>query len=356
MKSKQKQHDPMSDEIVITAEEMAAIDFDAFDPTGIELPKELEEPDLVIRRLTAGECDQQTKPTDDEKEASLFMPSSVWVGDVQQPIDRPRMDQLWSVVTRAYADVRCDKSIDYVVAEPDANLLFLRRCWELGAAASPFELNWVLMNARKDGKLRDLDLPRATRVYLPKKRLDLFSFAAEMAMRCVQDRLYYNNQDDVSIDRVLCDPHLVKEFDDLAAELAPGFRNFEYRWAVISLRKARRSKSVLSSEPTFAEQGSLRDVRVSRLPTTAGLYWVRSDDDSIFMGVADNLRTQVDALLQSTAATDAPCWVSDSLKKRSMLRLVECQATDALRTQSALLRRSGSLLNFHLGKFFGAVA
>jgi len=148
---------------------------------------------------------------------------------------KSRHSELWSIAVRAYQDIRCDRSVDYVVAEPEANLLFLHRCWELGAAASPFELNWILMNARKDHRMSTSS--RSKPVFLGKEVFDTVSYAADIAMRELQNELYFKNQREMlSVDQILCSPHLVRRFDALASGISPGFRTFDYRWAVLAAR------------------------------------------------------------------------------------------------------------------------
>ena len=245
---------------------------------------------------------------------------------------------------------RNGRSVDFCVAEPEANLLFLQRCWVLGAAASPFELNWVLLNARKANRL---SLPRSSRVSIPKDRLDRFSFAADMAMRHLQDRIYLEEQRDVSIDKVFCEPRLSQEFDRLAAGLAPGFQPFEYRWAVISLRKARRSQVQSQAAPTLTDYGRVEDVRVSSLPATSGIYWITSGRDSLFTGAASSLRVQVDSLVDRLGTSALPNWRQDRLVERPILRVLECPPAQSKQAHAALLRSSGSLLNFQYGDWSG---
>jgi hypothetical protein len=357
MNNHTKAQHKMDDQIVISPEEIAGVDFSLFDADGIELPDELRTADNVLANLGGIERDAAISDSAPDPQLALFpeaesentLPATI-------PADPERVRELWSIVARAYADVRIDRSIDYVVAEPEANLLFLQRCWELGAAASPFELNWVLMNARKDGKFDSLNLSRSTKIVIPKERLDLFSFAADMAMRCVQDRLYYDQQKDVSIDKVLCDPHLAKQFDQLAYKIAPGFSSFDYRWAVMSLRKARRKRSVLSAEPGFVDKGLVEDIRVSQLPDHSGVYWITAGQNSLFMGVAGSLRAQIDALVGRLGGDAVPDWMPERSRVKPVLRLLECPSDISNRTQSALLRQSGSLLNFRIGNFFGVAA
>src|SRR5207237_3899780 len=110
--------------------------------------------------------------------------------------------------------------------------------WELGAAASPFELNWVLMNARKDHRMPSSS--RSKPVFLGKEVFDNVTYAADIAMRELQNEMYFKDQRGIlSVDQILCSPQLVRRFDTHASRISPGFRTFDYRWEVLGLRKAR---------------------------------------------------------------------------------------------------------------------
>ena len=85
-----------------------------------------------------------------------------------------------------------------------------------------------------------------------------------------------------SLDDVLCDPELAREFDDRAAAFAPGFRPLQYRWAALKLRKAgqarpqprldSRGSARLPSAISSADLGSIR-----KLPDAPGIYLVTGD-------------------------------------------------------------------------------
>jgi len=148
-------------------------------------------------------------------------------------VSRKRFASLIPLVVQAFVDVRDGWSADYVLLNPEKDLDFLQRCWRLGAVAAPEELNWTLMNARKDGKLKGLTSVRS--FALSKSEMDKFSFAAEMAMRELQERARTEEQrDNVSLDKLLCSPRLSSDFDVLAKQVAPGFSSLQYRWAAMA--------------------------------------------------------------------------------------------------------------------------
>jgi len=326
-----------------------------FDDTDIQLPERLRTTDSLIARFNRDAEQYKEEQLSTENTPSLLFPEppSDKESDSQNP--QRYTCKLWSIISRAYADVRCDRSIDYVVADPEANLLFLQRCWELGAAAAPFELNWILMNARKDGKLGAH--PRAKRFSIGKEELDHFSFAIDIAMRAVQERLYYSEQRQVSIDHVLCDPLLANEFDALAQKLVPERSRLECRWTSMALRKARRSCPSAFRFPKFDDGGFLEDVRIHRLPVTGGAYWLSTSSGSLFTGVATNLRKQVDSLVQRIGYRIYPPWINERSNEKPTIALCE---TDSLENseiiRAGIFRYKGSRLNFWNGSFFGTAA
>jgi site-specific DNA-methyltransferase (adenine-specific) len=212
---------------------------------------------------------------------------------------------LYDVVARAYAAVSAGWAADRIIADPRRDYEFIRRCWHFGAAASAFELNWALLNARKSGRLSGLS--GAERYSMERPTLDQFGFASEFALRALQERYYFDKQLDVSLDRVLCDPRLANEFEELAARIKPGHSSFEYRWAVILLRKARRSTaSEVRLRDWFADIGPTDRVRLAEIPPTPGLYWFEAESGPLFVGETQNLRLQVDRHFQATGPTIAP--------------------------------------------------
>ena len=331
-----------------------SFNIDDFDVTGIDFPAALESPQRLIDRLCNADGAHHNEPENGEQ-GMLFAHVVGRDEKSDGPVGEKTDNALWDTVIRAYGDVRCDRSSDYVVADPAADLRYLQRCMELGAPARPFELNWMLMNARKAGKLADF--PRAKAFSIPKEKLDLFAFAADIAMRMVQERVYFSQQRSVSIDHVLCDPGLVGEFDRIASGLVPGFNATEYRWAVITLRKARRFARDGFELPSFDSFGLLEDVRLSQLPDTWGTYWIQAGESSILTGVATNTRCQVGSLLERMGFGVIPEEMRERPKEKMRLAVsVNGNYQTCEFARAALHKQSGSRLNFWYGDFFGGAA
>lgn len=219
--------------------------------------------------------------------------------------------QLSSVVTgnkaaiiQAFAEVRDGFSSDRVIADPKLDRKFLRRCRELALPGRDFDLNWALMNARKNGDLRFL--PKTKRYTVTET--DEFEYASELAARHVQ--LAHG----VSVDRIMCDPELAKEFDRYAALLGPGFSPLEYRWTALGLRKAGRlRKDVLGKldVPKLERVSSVAQLQPASLPQAEGLYLFSSRKRAVFLSHTDDLRHRVERHIEVSDALGLPQWLWD---------------------------------------------
>lgn len=213
-------------------------------------------------------------------------------------------------IIRAFLEVRDGYSADRVVADPELNKKFLDCVRELGATGTDFQLNWTLFNARKNGLL---SVPTKTRRYTVTGK-DEFEFATEMAICHIQRRLEREAGHRMSLDRIICDPELARQFDATAALLAPGYSPIEYRWVVLGLRKARRfSKKATDVEcPQFQRLGRAIDIRASSIATKQGLYTIRTDNLTLYVGETDNLRHRIEHHFDSShGGSLLPDWLYD---------------------------------------------
>jgi len=139
-----------------------------------------------------------------------------------------------ATIAQAYLEVREGYSTDRVVADPELDRRYLRRCRELGLAGTDFDLNWKLFTGRKNKYFSDL--PK-TKNYTA-SRTDEFEFSCEIAMRYIQEEYRSHKDREISLDKIICDPDLVVEFDRIAMKLTPGFSPLDYRWVALGVRKA----------------------------------------------------------------------------------------------------------------------
>lgn len=208
----------------------------------------------------------------------------------------PRHSQsLLDLAAKAYLETHKDASIDRVIADPQHNAAFLRRAWQLGADVSEYELNRALLRVRKGGGMGPI--PTVRRHVVSSAELDNYIWAAEFALRLLQDENESTNGEPVSVDRILCDPSLSYRYDMLARSIVPGYRAMDYRWAALVIRKnyQRRSRG-LGVAPVLKDRGRAGSLAIDEFEGVPGLFLFAAGAQSVFAGQARNLRAQLDAI------------------------------------------------------------
>ena len=232
-------------------------------------------------------------------------------------------------IAQAYMEVRNGFSIDRVVADPELDRKFLNRCRELGVGGTDYELNWRLFTGRKNNWFKDL--PK-TNSYTA-SRQDEFEFSSEIAIRYVQERAEARTGHWMSLDKIICDPDLAAEFDSVAGRLAPGFSPMDYRWVALGVRKAagrHATKAKAAKVLEFRDFTPAHSVAVSRLPSTQGVYWLRCEDDSLFVGETDNLRQRVERHLDTSGTQGLPDWLYNRRSRPISLSVVPTPGVSAV--------------------------
>jgi site-specific DNA-methyltransferase (adenine-specific) len=210
-------------------------------------------------------------------------------------------------IIQAFLEVRDAYSPGKVIADPELDRKFLRRCRELGLAGTDYELNWTLMNARKAGKLSGFSDLIKTRSYSVGKVIDEFEYASELAVR------YMQKSKNVSLDQIICDPEFAKEFDMYASRLSPNFSSLQYRWAALGLRKAGRlGKKVdqIGELPELESFGRISGLELGKIPEVGGLYLFSSRDKPVFLSQTDNLRHRLESHIK-VSGSGLPSWLWD---------------------------------------------
>ena len=234
-----------------------------------------------------------------------------WEVETRRQLDHPRGRVLKDQILRAFLATREGRSADAVIANPAHDLRFLAACRELGAQGSDFELNHSLYNLRKSRALRNYPTTQRSRA----AQRDEYEFAAEIAARFLECR--YNT----TLDRVICDPALAKEFDKLADELAPGFSSFDYRFTALSLRKRRRLRPEVAPKLLPAEEVEsyrIVDLDINKIPSSQGVYLFYYEGEGLlYVGETSNLRHRIRKHLDHSDRKELARWLwehgSDSL-------------------------------------------
>jgi site-specific DNA-methyltransferase (adenine-specific) len=247
-------------------------------------------------------------------------------------------------IIQALGEVRDGYSADRVVADPQLDRKFLRRCRELGLAGTDYELNWALLNARKSGLMSDLPSTKRSRHPAPVRDPDQFEYASELAVRHLQQLK------DVSLDQIICDPDLATEFDDYAARLAPGHTPVEYRWMALGLRKAGRlqQKKVASLQiPELQTICRVPDLSITSLPVASGLYLFTSSGTPVFLSQTDNLRHRIERHMEVSGSLGLPEWLWDQGPlDLSMAEMPGVARATRQTAEIVLVKRLHPILNF----------
>ncbi len=188
-------------------------------------------------------------------------------------------------IIEAFHEIRGEKSPDVVIANPELNRLFLAACRRRELSFPDEALNRELLNARKAGYLKGIKSKREVIA-----NQDQFRFASEIAVRFLERR------DGVTLDQILCDPQRASEFDKIAAEIAPGFTAFEYRWAALALRKTRKLKPELIAkvlEKIVIERHRVATIDLELVPNQQGIYMFHDSKNTLYVGEAISLYKRV---------------------------------------------------------------
>ena len=190
-----------------------------------------------------------------------------------------------NTVREAFLRMRNGHSPDVVIADPHLNERFIRECCARGLSASATELNFCLMNLRKTGNLHGI---KSKRVSVNDQAE--YRFASEIAIRFLERR------DQITLDRILCDPVRAAEFDTNAAKIAPGFSSFQYRWAALNLRKRRKLQPELLGKvvaPETVISCSITELEAEQIPVRSGLYLFIESSRVLYVGECHNLRKRI---------------------------------------------------------------
>lgn len=209
--------------------------------------------------------------------ALVISPSEIHYGE---KVDLAKVKKAFLEVRNRHGDRR---SPDYYVAEPSRNAEFIANCRQHGLGVSDYILNKSLLNARKNKLLPGLKSQRT-----PIDDYEDFAFACEFAAT----ELKYKRG--ASIDDILCDPDLSMDYDSLARKLAPGHSVFDYRWAILSIRKASGKSDY--KMPRFIENFKLVSDSLDAIPAGSGAYLLYEEKTKrpLYARASEHLRHSVE--------------------------------------------------------------
>ena len=208
-------------------------------------------------------------------------------------------------VLDAFRQVANGYSPDRIVVDPELNLQFIAACRSHSLSEDVADINLTLLNAREASRLGDYRTTRRTTC----AEVEEYRHASEVAARLLERR------EGLTLDRIICDPDLAAEFDELASTIAPGYSPLQYRWAALSLRKTKKlpperiGKIII---PDAVNLGRVDDVDLDLLPREQGIYIFYSPKETLYVGETSNLRGRVGKHLDHSDNKNLARWLWDN--------------------------------------------
>ena len=168
--------------------------------------------------------------------------------------------------------------------------VWLTECRRLGLPGEARTWNHALFNLRKRGRLAGI--PTKHRTDIEWHDCDDFLFASEIAWKKLIAEGHAKSLDDI-----LCDPSLAREFDGIAHSFAPDFGSLKYRLAALKLRKTAcraSTRAKLLKPDKLQNPMSAFKAAIKHAPELAGVYLVSTSNENLYVGEALNLKNRFD--------------------------------------------------------------
>ena len=294
-------------------------------------------PEPTTSAPKTGEKPSQKRATKQSKQKSLFAESKA----KEDRCTEIQLQLALQGVREAFRLMHAGFSADRVVVDPELNDPFVETCRQLGLVGDARTWNVLLFRLRKAGQLADIETTERTAISW--EDCEDYLFASEIALQSMLDAGKAE-----SIDDILCDPSLAKQFDTEAAKFAPGFSSLEYRWAALKLRKqarlARTRGAVLTAPSRLEPLTALDDLDLCTIPDEPGVYMLsESQSKRIYVGEAFNLRAR---LSKQFGKRQRKAWAkfADTLHVQTFA--TQTTPSDKLAWQSCFVRKYKPRLNF----------
>lgn len=202
----------------------------------------------------------------------------------------PSSDALLDIVKHAFFASHDGVSTDELLCDDEKLNLFdsfvQQRAQSAGIAVTVTAARHLLLNIRKSGKLG----PVVEKRY--RGNHDPYKYVAETAARITEDRHR------TTVDRILCDPAMRSDFDDVAGQFRTDATVKDIRLAAMSLRKAKQLQPLVAQKllpPTRVIRLSVTAIRAdgSQVPRAPGTYVFGTSVHCLYVGEADDLYRRV---------------------------------------------------------------
>ncbi len=245
---------------------------------------------------------------------------------------------------------------DRLVIDPEMNALFIKACRKLGLAGDPCTWNILLFRLRKEGKLSEFAITGNSD--LSWEHCDPFLSASEIALQSM-----LMQEEGESLDEIFCDPLLAKKFDQLAAEIVPGFSPFEYRWGALKIRdqlnaarcqgemlyniRGSQLKRLLKKKVSCSgsDSGEFEKILQEEVPAQPGIYLVTDKDGkALYAGESGNLKR---CLLAQSGSCHSRYWQEQAGGVNINFGTVNTDDLAPLAWQSCLVKKYKPSLNLN---------
>lgn len=195
--------------------------------------------------------------------------------------------EIREVVKKAFLKVHRGHSVDDIVLCPQLNAQFIGECHHSNTVFTEQQLNWSLFNLRKSASLGKVCSIR------DRLRHGEYEHASQIAARILEDK----NQ--LTIDRILCDPESRDEFDRIAQGIAGDVSLYRLRKAALALRKARRLRPELIKRivewDKVVHEFKAADLlsNIKQIPRKPGVYIFRDLTGYLYIGEAQDLHSRI---------------------------------------------------------------
>lgn len=222
-----------------------------------------------------------------------------------------------SLIKEAFEQTHQGFSSDEVILDDLKFNAFIEACRKRLPNIETAEFGWTLINLRKAGQLSDVTVDQINR-----SDVDSVLHIAEICSRTMLDK------HKTSIDRVMVDPEMRNEFNQLAIQaFGKQLDLYLVRKAAFRLRKSRRLRPELITR--IADWGrkienhtaqELRD-NLEQIVEAPGIYIFRDESGYLYIGESGNLRSRLKQHFEESSNQSLANYLAEQTNQNLMIEL-----------------------------------
>lgn len=230
------------------------------------------------------------------------------VGEMLKHRPRPNAKVVFDVdadrkVYEAFLKVADGASAETVLLDQALVSKFHAAARKLGFHASAADLNRRLLNIRKNParyKKHGLILPDSTNIVPHPSVVPQYAHVIEFSLARLRSRY------GVTIDDILIDPELAREYEEMARTAAPDLSSFDLRLAALYIRKtryiAKQNEELIDSLDTTAIEPAFVPVTPAlELKPQPGLIELLENQQYLYISRNENLRAAIDQITSESS-------------------------------------------------------